>query len=131
MDNKIISNWVRQARFRAKRHDIYSSINMKEVMEMIEQSMNICSYCRKSESETLDHPFPLKDNAPNVIANIVTSCMSCKGKKKNNDLLWLYNSGLISEDNYLLLLKALFDRHNGSLIKDHVKKISGFSPTDS
>lgn len=127
MDNKSVSNWVRQARFRAKKHDIYSDIDMEDVTKMLAEH-KVCCYCKKCESETLDHPFPLKDNAPNVLANIVTSCMGCKGKKKNNDLLWMYNKGLITEDVYLSLLADLFARKHGGLIKDHVKKVSGIDP---
>lgn len=127
MDNKTISNWVRQARFRAKRHDIYSNLDIKDVMSMIEHSEHKCAYCKQNDAETLDHPFPLKDSAPNTISNIVVSCMSCKGKKKNNDLIWCFNNGIIKEEIYLALLKELFDRKNGAEIKDHVKRVSGIS----
>lgn len=127
MDTKIISNWVRQARFRAKRHDIYSNIEMSEVQEMINKYDSKCAYCMIEEANTLDHPFPLKDNAPNVIANVVTCCVSCKGRKKNNDLLWFYNHDLITESNYLRLLEELFNRPNGDRIKNHVRKASGMS----
>lgn len=127
MDHKTISNWVRQARFRAKRHDIYSNLDIKDVMAMISDESLKCSYCTINTAETLDHPFPLKDNAPNVIANIVAACMGCKGKKRNNDLIWCFNSGIIKEDVYLALLKELFGRKHGEMIKEHVKKITGMS----
>lgn len=127
MDTKIISNWVRQARFRAKRHDIYSNISMSDVMTMIESINSLCSYCRIEPAISLDHPFPLKDNAPNVIANVVTCCGACKDKKKNNDLLWMYGNGLITEPNYITLLEDLFKRLHGELIRGHVRKVSGIS----
>jgi hypothetical protein len=127
MDAKIISNWVRQARFRAKRHDIYSNISMSDVLVMIEEYAQKCAYCRTNDAVSLDHPFPLKDNAPNVASNVVTCCHGCKEKKKNNDLLWMYGNGHITEDSYLALLTDLFRRTHGDLIKEHVKKISGNS----
>lgn len=127
MDNKVISSWVRQARYRAKRHNIHSDLEIQDVLAIIAETGSKCTYCQRNESDTLDHPFPLKDHILNTPANVVPVCKECKRVKKNNDLLWLFSSKTITEARYLELLSQLFSRKGGDIIKEHVRKLSGYN----
>jgi hypothetical protein len=124
MERATISSWIRQSRYRAKRQDIYSDLEISDVEEIIECYKNQCAYCG-SAAETLDHPFPLKIVAPNIPANILPSCKDCKNIKKNNDLVWMFSSGKLEQESYLALLQQLFDRRGGDIIKGHVRKVTG------
>lgn len=124
MERTTISSWIRQARYRAKRYDIYSDLEISDVEGIIESYNNNCAYCGQ-KAETLDHPFPLKPTAPNVPANILPSCKNCKGIKKNNDLVWMFSSGELNQNVYLELLQQMFNRKGGDTIKDHVRNVTG------
>ena len=124
MDNKSISGWIRQARYRAKKQNIHSDLEIQDIISILEDEH--CSYCKVNKCDTLDHPFPLKDNAPNVPANVVTVCKKCKDLKKNNDLVWMYACGVVTEKTYLDLLKRLFERRGGNIVKDYVRRLSGY-----
>jgi len=124
MERSTISSWIRQARYRAKRQDIYSDLEISDVEEIIESYEDKCAYCG-DEAETLDHPFPLKPTAPNVPANILPSCKDCKAHKKNNDLVWMFSSGTLEQVKYLELLQQMFSRKGGDTIKEHVRKVTG------
>src|SRR5262245_35451012 len=89
IDNRSISSWVRQARYRAKKHDIYSDLEVADVHDIITSADGKCAYCGQ-DAETLDCPFPLKDNGPHVPANCVPCCRTCKNTKSNNDIVWLF-----------------------------------------
>lgn len=124
MERATISSWIRQARYRAKRQDIYSDLEISDVEDIVECHEGQCAYCGE-DAETLDHPFPLKPTAPNVPANILTSCKECKSLKKNNDLVWMFSSGHLDQEKYLALLQEMFDRKGGDTIKEHVRKVTG------
>ena len=130
MDNKTISSWIRQARYRANKRDIYSDLQIADVQEIVEAFEGRCAYCSESkecwkdEADTLDHPFPLSESTPNVPANVLPCCKNIKALKKNNDLAWLFISGAIPQDTYLALLKSILQRRGGDLIKQHIKTIS-------
>lgn len=124
MDKSTISSWVRQARHRAKKHDIYNNLEIQSVEEIIDEYSKKCAYCG-SEAETLDHPFPLKNEAPNASANILPSCRKCKKIKKTNDLAWMFAKGYISNDKYTSLLKEMLTRDGSDELKTHVKRITG------
>ncbi len=126
MDNRIVSNWVRQARYRAKQCNIYSDLEIADIATIITTDCK-CAYCQCNFPNTLDHPFPLKDSVPNVPANVVPVCKPCKRIKKNNDIIWLFMSGIITEKQYLDLLSQLFSRRGGEIIKEHVRQLSGLS----
>jgi len=125
MDRSIISNWVRQARYRAKNRNIYSDLQIEDVEKVIEFYDEKCVYCG-AQADTLDHPFLLNDNTANTQSNVLPCCKSCKSKKKNNDLIWMFTNKNITEDIYLSLLKQIFVRKGGEKIKQHVKIITGF-----
>jgi 5-methylcytosine-specific restriction endonuclease McrA len=124
MERAAISSWIRQARYRAKRQDIYSDLEIADVEEIVEHYKNNCAYCGNT-AETLDHPFPLKTTAPNVPANVLLSCKTCKTLKKNNDLVWMFSSGHLKQENYLELLQQMFGRKGGDTIKEHVRQVTG------
>lgn len=126
MDNKAISSWIRQARHRAKKQNIYSDLEIDDIHNIL-KNCNACAYCQCVNPDTLDHPFPLKDHVPNVPANITLICKTCKTTKKNNDLIWMYASGAIAKDVYIKLLSELFSRRGGDEIKNHVRKLSGYN----
>lgn len=131
MDNKTISSWIRQARYRATKRDIYNDLQIADVLTIIDECKGACAYCDKSKecwgkkADTLDHPFPLSETTPNVPANVLPVCKPIKTKKKNNDLAWLFSTGIIEQDTYLVILKSMLQRRGGEIIKQHVKTITG------
>jgi hypothetical protein len=123
MDKSTISGWIRQARHRAKRHDIYSELNIEDIDAIVQYYAN-CAYC-EVDAETLDHAFPLKDSAPNVAANVLPSCRGCKQSKRNNDLVWMFNKDKLSKEKYLSLLEEMLQRPGGEYLREHIKAITG------
>lgn len=124
MDNKIISNWIRQARYRAKTHNIASNLEIEHVQIIITHFADNCAYCHR-RAETLDHPFPLKTSAPNSAANVLPICKRCKATKKNNDIVWMFNRGYLCSEKYLQILEFMFQQDGGDIIKEHVRKATG------
>lgn len=124
MDNKIISNWIRQARYRAKTHKLSSDLEMDDVHTIITHFDDKCAYCGK-EAETLDHPFPLRTSAPNIPANILPICRECKGAKKNHDIVWMYAQGYLGQQNYLDIVQFMLDQRGKEAIKDYVRRAAG------
>jgi hypothetical protein len=124
IDNKSISSWVRQARHRARKHGIYSDLEVADVTAIIKDAAGACAYCGK-EIEALDCPFPLRDGGPHVPANVVPCCKSCKLIKNNNDIVWFFSSGYINRERYLALIQNLLGRRGGDRIKEHVKRATG------
>lgn len=131
MDSKIISSWIRQARYRANKRDIYSDLQIADVQEIVDEFGGNCAYCNKakecwgSTADTLDHPFPLSETTPNIPANVLPVCKNMKSIKKNNDLAWLFITGVIQQDTYLEALKAMLQRRGGDTMKQHIKTITG------
>lgn len=124
IDNKAVSSWVRQARYRARKHSIHSDLEVTDVQAILKASGGVCRYCTKP-GETLDCPFPLKSGGPNVPANVVPCCKSCKASKNNNDVVWMFSSGLLTEEQYMAILQELFQRRGGDKIKEHVRRATG------
>lgn len=124
IDNRAVSSWVRQARYRAKKANIHSDLNVSDVQEIIKSNSGICCYCKKP-GETLDCPFPLKNGGPNVPANVVLCCKDCKTSKNNNDVVWMFSSGLLTEEQYMAILQELLKRRGGDKIKEHVRRATG------
>lgn len=125
MQHQMISNWVRQARYKSKKYNIFCSISVAEVLRMIEDYQGKCAYCGDSDYETFDHPFPLKENVPCTTANILPTCKKCKGIKKNKDLVALFLTNKISKDIYMAILQRLFKEPHGIKVKEHVKRLTG------
>jgi 5-methylcytosine-specific restriction endonuclease McrA len=126
LNNKSISGWVRQARHRAKKHNIFSDLEIADVLEILEAADNQCAYCQ-ALADTLDSPFPLKDGGPHVPANVVPCCKKCKMTKGTNDVVWLYTNGRLAEAKYLSLIQELLRRRGGERIKDHVRRATGLT----
>lgn len=125
MENTKISNWVRQARHRAKKHNVHNDLNINDIHIIINDGNGKCAYCKSTPLCSLDHPFPIKDNAPNVPANVIAICKRCKEIKKNNDLNWMLSTKHLTESEYMDLLKQLLIKRGNMYIKMHIKKISG------
>jgi hypothetical protein len=124
MDGKIISSWVRQARYRAKSHDIFSDLETTDAKDIVDDFEDKCAYCDKP-AETFDHPFPLRTSAPNVPANALPTCKLCKGTKKNNDIVWMFAQGNIDQERYLHILQFMFGQRGGDIIKERVRLATG------
>jgi len=124
MDNKTISNWIRQARYRAKANQILSDLEITDVQNIITHFEDKCAYCDQP-AETLDHPFPLKMNAPNIPANILPICRECKATKKNHDVVWMYNNSHITQREYLEIMRFILEQRGGDTIKEHVRRATG------
>lgn len=125
MERSAISNWIRQARHRAKHHDIYSELVLADVEEIVDH-YQACAYCG-GKVETLDHAFPLRDMAPNVAANVLPSCKECKRAKRNNNIVWMYNNNSISKKQYISILEDLLQRPGATILREHVKAVTGLS----
>lgn len=124
MDVKIISNWVRQTRYRAKSSPIYNDLHITDVQAIVVCFNGECAYCG-SPANTLDHPFPLKSNAPNMPSNVLPICKRCKSVKKSHDIVWMFSLGHITSERYLGLLAHMFGQRGGEHIKEHVRKATG------
>lgn len=118
-----ISSWVRQARHRAKKHEIHNDLEIADIESILVANPS-CAYCIEKPA-TLDHPFPLKDGAPNVPANVLPICRDCKDFKKYNDLVWLFHNNKVNKDAYLSLIEAMLTRRGSELVKNHIKKVTG------
>lgn len=124
MDRTAISNWVRQARYRAKKYDVYSNLEVEIIEEIIDYYSGKCVYC-DDKAEALDHPFPLRDFAPNISSNTVPICKQCKKRKKSQNLSWMFNNGHISNELYIKLIGEMLSRDDSDRLKNHIKKAIG------
>lgn len=124
MDSKAVSSWARQSRYRAKLHGVLNDITIEQLTENLNDFEGKCAYCRKL-AETFDHVFPIKNLAPNVQANILPICKKCKKNKKNVNIIDMYNSKLISEPVYISVIKYIFTKKHGTLVKEYFKKFTG------
>ena len=132
MDNKSISSWIRQARYRSSKKNIHSDLEIADVKETIEKFKNKCAYCDKNkdcwgtEANALDHAFNLSDEAPNVQANVIPVCKKVKNENKGSDLASMMAAGLIKKATYLKIIKILLSNRGASTIKSYIKQIMGF-----
>lgn len=124
MERSLISSWIRQARYRAKRQNIHSDLKIEDVEATIAHYNNCCVYC-EAEIETLDHPFPLTDTSPNIASNVVPCCKKCKSLKKSNDLVWMFTEKHLEQELYLTILQNMFNCRDGDKIKEHVRCVTG------
>lgn len=124
MNNKSVSSWTRQARHRAKKYESYNDLDVSDVLSILQDYKDKCAYC-KAEAETIDHPFPIKDGSPNVPANILPVCKSCKNKKKNNDIIWLFTEKHISNNLYVAVIERMLSKRGSELVRECVKKATG------
>lgn len=123
MRNKV-SSWVRQSRHRAKKHDVLNRLEVATVQALIEEFNSLCAYCG-AEANTLDHPFPLSAKAPNVLANVLPCCHSCKTEKGAADLVAFFNGGGVTRDQLIELIRGMLARDGGEILREHIKGVTG------
>jgi hypothetical protein len=132
MDNKSISSWIRQTRYRASKKNIYSDLEIIDVKETIDEFKGKCAYCDISkkcwgtQAETLDHAFNLSNESPNVPANVIPVCKQMKIDNKGEDVASLLSSGQIEQSTYLKIIGVLLSKRGGETIKQYIKSIMGF-----
>ena len=119
-----ISSWVRQARHRARRYKCICRLDLSAALRLVEDSNCKCTYCDQPCCG-LDHAFPLSDKAPNVLANTVPICQVCKAQKKQQDLVAYHETGHISNDRYLAVLRWMLSHDGAVEMREHLKKITG------
>lgn len=132
MDNKSISNWIRQARYRANKKQIHSDLEIIDVQEIVQLFDGRCALCDESKAcwgntaDSLDHAFSLSNEAPNVPANVIPVCKQMKTDNKGSDVATLLSAGLINKVTYLKVLEVILPRRGGDIIKQYIKSIMGF-----
>ena len=127
MQNIFLSNWVRQLRYKARHRGVTTDISIEGVKEALDLHKHECIYCGCKET-TPDLAYNLKDNAPAIPANVVPVCKECRGKKKFNDILWMYLNGYIPQDRYVQALKIICQLDAQKLLTDKIK--SGLKGSD-
>lgn len=125
MDKSAMHNWVRQARHRAKKHNVPNNLIADEISHIVDL-YDCCPYC-KSSPETLDHLFPIKDGAPNIAANVTPICRKCKCIKRNNSIAWMFTNNHISSLVYTSIIEAAASLPGSTTLMEYLKKISGRS----
>lgn len=132
MDNKSISNWIRQARYRANKKNIYSDLEIQDIQTTIKQFNGRCAYCDPSKTcwgspaDTLVHAFNLTDDSPNVAANVIPVCKQMKSSNRGGDLASLLSTGVILKATYLSIIEILLLKRGGDTIRQYIKSIMGF-----
>ena len=128
MDN--ISSWVRQARHRAKKHEVPSSLTIFEATDVLSYYNHVCAYCGKP-GETLDHAMPLSEGGPNVQGNIMPCCRHCKFLKRNRSLVWMFGEGMISEEKYIELVGHMLSRSGADDVRTILRRAVGYISEDN
>lgn len=132
MDNKSISNWIRQARYRANKKKIHSDLEIQDILATLEQFNGSCAFCDQekpcwgNEAETLTHAFNLTDDSPNVPANVIPVCKKMKTENRGGDVASLLSAGIIAKTTYLRIIEVLLPKRGGDTIKQYIKSIMGF-----
>ena len=119
---KLISGWVRQSRFRARKSGVEVDVSFGEILEVYEAYKYLCAYCG-AQAASPDHPFPIKEKGPCVQANIVPCCDLCRSKKKNHNVVKFYQEGHISEQQLHSLIKEFVKRNGGQQLKEYIRSV--------
>lgn len=119
---KKISGWVRQSRYRAKKNGCAVDVELEDIIKLYIDTDYKCSYCG-ADAGSPDHPFPVKDHAPCVMANVVPCCDNCRSKKKNHDIIWFYKNGFINKELLVTLINDMKTRTGSDSLKDHIKSL--------
>ena len=119
-----ISCWVRQSRHRAKKFSCINQLDLQSALLVAEHYSYKCAYCDKQMCG-LDHAFLLSDGAPNVNANTVPICETCKCSKKQHGLISYYDSGKIDTNRYLTIIKKMLCENGADALKDHIRAMTG------
>lgn len=122
MDRSFISGWVRQARHKAKLKGLANDLPLEFLEDLVDQYHHSCAYCGEKAS-TLDHPFPIKQDGPNVGANVLPICEKCKRKKGTNDIIDFLGQG----PKLNKILQEMLSREGGNKLKKYIKKITGLT----
>lgn len=116
-----INNWVRQARHRAIRYKVESTLTADQAKAVLGYYHNKCAYCMTNEYKTMDNPVPLYSGAPNCQANVLPACDMCKRKKHSKSIVWLHESGHISDEKYIQLIREMISREDASGVRSVLK----------
>lgn len=120
--HKLISGWVRQSRYRAKKIGIETDLSYQDIIEVYKAEEYKCVYCGQ-KADSPDHPFPIKDKGPCIQANVVPCCDPCRTKKHNRNLVKYYQDGGITEEKLHAIVKSLLKRKGGQQLKEYIKSI--------
>jgi len=132
MDNKSVSNWIRQARYRASKKQIPSDLTIQDVQTTIKNFNGMCAYCDQSKScwgnqaDALTHAFNLTVDSPNVPANVIPVCKLMKTDNRGDDVASLLSAGIILKSTYLRIIEILLPKRGGDAIREYIKSIMGF-----
>lgn len=119
-----VSSWVRQARHRAKKHNVTNDLDVRTIHDLLDEFKQLCAYCSEP-AVTLDHPFPLSDKAPNVLANVLPCCQVCKTLKGVSDLVTFHTTGHIAKDQFIAIIRGMLTRAGCNNLREHIKGITG------
>lgn len=125
MDKKEISNWVRQGRHRAKKHNLPGDLQIEQVENIIAQNDEKCAYCGKP-FKYVDCIFPIKSQAPFVSSNVTTICQECKDIKGNDDIKAMYDKGKIIKELYVNLISRIVEQNDPRMIT-YIRLILGIT----
>jgi len=117
---KKISGWLRQSRYRSRKSNIEVDIDYQDVVDIYNNENFRCSYCGEL-ADSPDHPFPIKEKGPCVLANVVPCCDRCRNKKKNHSLMRFFQDNHITSDQLSRLIKKLVKRKGGRLLLAYMK----------
>ena len=83
---------------------------------------NKCIYCG-SHSESIDHLFPRSKGGETITSNCVPCCLSCNGKKSDNDVLEWYRKQNFYDPRRAMAVRAWFNNELrlASLLLGYVK----------
>jgi len=118
---KLISGWVRQSRWRARRLNIDTNVSLPEIYKIYEDFEFKCAYCGK-DADSPDHPFPIKDKAPCVAANVLPCCDGCRKHKKNRHIVKFYQDGNIPEQVLHELIRRMLKYSGGDKLREYIKQ---------
>ena len=111
---------------RAKKYEVSISLTLEQVRQIIEEHADNCPLC-DANVEILSHAFPLSQGAPCVMANVIPTCKECWTQLENGrkDLVILFNEGVVDQDKYIDVMRAMFRREGADLLKPYVRKLIG------
>jgi 5-methylcytosine-specific restriction endonuclease McrA len=117
---KKISGWLRQVRYRANTSHAPTDVKLDDIMLLYAESNYKCAYCGGIAGSP-DHPFPIKEHGPCVLANIVPCCDGCRSKKKNHNLIKFHRDGHLDKEQFQACVVQMVKRSGGDKLKDYIK----------
>lgn len=121
--SKRMYGWFKQTRLRSKRNGCVVDINYSDILKLYVDYNYKCAYCLNNQATTPDHPFPVNDKAPCILANIVPCCDDCKIFKKRRNLIDFWKSGELKGDRCKQLLSEMLKRDGAVLLKAHIRTL--------